>query len=80
MAFLGTAEEVGRNAFHFPPLHLECASALVAAYAGVAEPVCWAGPGPRPWALVTTAGFEFVRPTPRAGDRPAPDCLAEPRR
>ena len=25
IAFVGTAEEVGRNAFHLPPMHVECA-------------------------------------------------------
>jgi hypothetical protein len=45
IAFVGTPEEVGRNAFHLPPLHLGCAQVLV----GEATQV------------VTTAGFEFVR-------------------
>ncbi len=48
IAFVGTTAEVGRNAFHAPPLHLSCAQELVA--------------GRREWELVTTAGFEFVRP------------------
>ena len=52
VAFLGTPEEIGRNAFHLPPLHVECAEALQQT------------PGADPeWQLVTTAGFEFVRPT-----------------
>jgi hypothetical protein len=51
IAFLGTPREVGRNAFHLPPMHLQCAEELRA------------DPGADPeWALVTTAGFEFVRP------------------
>ncbi|MFL6108827.1 MAG: hypothetical protein ACJ72D_12815 [Marmoricola sp.] len=51
IAFLGTPEEVARNAFHLPPMHLTCAEELRA------------GPGADPeWELVTTAGFEFVRP------------------
>jgi hypothetical protein len=55
IAFLGTAVEVGRNAFHAPPLHLECATELR---------------GERPdWELVTTAGFEFVRPAREDLDR-----------
>jgi len=45
IAFVGSAEEVGRNAFHLPPLHLECAQELVGETTQV----------------VTTAGFEFVR-------------------
>ena len=48
IAFVGTEREVGRNAFHAPPLHLSCARALVAERSD--------------WRLVTTAGFEFVRP------------------
>ena len=51
VAFLGTPEEVGRNAFHLPPMHVACAEALRRA----------PGADPR-WQLVTTAGFEFVRP------------------
>ena len=55
IAFVGTEREVGRNAFHAPPLHLTCARELV---------------GERPdWTLVTTAGFEFVRPTREDDDR-----------
>jgi hypothetical protein len=51
VAFLGTPEEVGRNAFHLPPMHLACAEELQRS------------PGAdRRWQLVTTAGFEFVRP------------------
>ena len=55
IAFVGTSTEVGRNAFHAPPLHLECAHALRRE---------------RPdWELVTTAGFEFVRPGREDVDR-----------
>ena len=51
IAFLGTEEEVARNAFHLLPMHVACAEQLRA------------GPrGDRSWTLVTTAGFEFVRP------------------
>jgi hypothetical protein len=46
IAFLGTAEEVGRNAFHLPPMHASCAETVL-------------GPSTE---VVTTAGFEFVRP------------------
>ena len=51
IAFLGTADEVARNAFHLPPMHVACAEDLRS------------GPGADPtWQLVTTSGFEFVRP------------------
>lgn len=61
LAFLGSALERDRNAFHFPAAHVECAEALLARVAGVAEPVLGQGSVPDPWVLVTTAGFEFVR-------------------
>ena len=52
VVFLGTPDEVARNAFHLPPFHLGCAEALRRT------------PGADPdWQLVTTAGFEFVRPS-----------------
>ena len=55
IAFVGTDGEVGRNAFHAPPMHAACAQALVVERAD--------------WRLVTTAGFEFVRPTREDDDR-----------
>ena len=51
IAFRGTAQEVGRNAFHLPPMHLACAEELRRT----------PDADPR-WQLVTTSGFEFVRP------------------
>ncbi len=62
LVLIGTAREVGRNAFHLPPLHRECAQALVTAYAEVTEPVFGQDDVPATWHLVTTGGFEFVRP------------------
>ena len=53
IAFVGTPEEVGRNAFHYPPLHVECAPSLLG----------------ESTELVTTAGFEFVRPAKEDADR-----------
>jgi len=53
IAFVGSAEEVGRNAFHLPPLHVECTPALVGESTQV----------------VTTAAFEFVRPAKEDADR-----------
>jgi hypothetical protein len=55
IAFLGTEDEVGRNAFHAPPLHLACAARLRARMPGTE--------------LVTTAGFEFVRASAEEEDR-----------
>ena len=52
IVFLGTPEEVARNAFHLQPMHAECAEELRRT------------PGADPlWQVVETAGFEFVRPS-----------------
>lgn len=55
IAFVGTAGEVGRNAFHYPPMHLSCAHVL----RGLVDDT----------EIVTTAGFEFVRPGREDDDR-----------
>ena len=51
IAFLATPEEIGRNAFYLPPMHVACANELRTR--PEADPA---------WRLVTTSGFEFVRP------------------
>jgi hypothetical protein len=58
IAFVGTAEEIGRNAFHYPPLHVDCAPSLIAG-----------SPLKESTELITTAGFEFVRPAKQDVDR-----------
>ena len=64
IAFIGTPEEVARNAFHLPPMHVACAEELRS------------GPGAdATWQLVTTSGFEFVRPSREDLD---PDPRFEP--
>ena len=55
IAFVGTPTEVGRNAFHAPPLHVSCAREVLEERDG--------------WVLTTTAGFEFVRPGREDEDR-----------
>jgi hypothetical protein len=52
IAFLGNENEVARNEFHLPPMHQACAEELRTG--GDVEPGLQ---------LVTTAGFEFIRPT-----------------
>ncbi|MCZ4499636.1 MAG: hypothetical protein JWQ74_2189 [Marmoricola sp.] len=49
VAFLGNDDEVGRNSFHVPPLHVACAEDLRAAGGGELQ-------------VVLTGGFEYVRP------------------
>ena len=51
VAFVGMPAEIARNAFHAPPLHVECATALLAHPAAN-----------RDWRVVSTSGFEYVRP------------------
>ena len=53
IAFLGTPEEEGRNAFHLPPMHVACAQTVQEA----------------DQVLVSTSGFEFVRPAREDADR-----------
>jgi hypothetical protein len=71
IAFVGTAAEDARNAFHFPPLHLGCAETLAAALVEHGVPVPGqepAGPAVAPL-VVACAAFEIVRPTAADLDR-----------
>lgn len=69
LAFVGSQAELGRLAFHVPPMHVECAEALLATYAHVSEPVLGIDVSPAEWVLVTTSSFEFVRPRREDDDR-----------
>ncbi len=64
IAFVGTPVEIGRNAFHNPPLHVGCAEELLRRQH--ADPT---------WQVVRTAAFEFVRPT---SEDPDPEPRFEP--
>ena len=61
IAFLGPRHEVDRNAFHFPPTHVECARGPLAAYFCRWDQPVLGQDEVVPWVLVTTASFEFVR-------------------
>ena len=69
LAFVGSAEEADRNAFHFPACHVECAQALLDVVARLAVPVLGQPVPVDPWVLVTTPAFEFVRPSSGEDDR-----------
>jgi hypothetical protein len=71
IAFLGSRWESDRNAFHFPPTHLECAERLLGLYGSVPSPVLGQPEPVEEWILVTTAGFEYVRPSAEQVDRRA---------
>lgn len=61
VAFVGTPDEALDGEFAFPPCHVGCAREVAAdpgQRLGHAE-------APRRWVLVTTAGFDLVRPTRR---------------
>ena len=69
LAFLGSRREVDRMAFHFPACHVECAEALLAAYALLDVPVLGQDAPPSDWTVVTSASFEFVRASKDDADR-----------
>lgn len=52
IAFVATPLEVSRSAIHAPPLHVGCAHDLRGL--PLADPA---------WEILTTSGFEFVRPS-----------------
>ncbi|NRQ49243.1 hypothetical protein [Aeromicrobium stalagmiti] len=67
IAFIGSETEGLDRMFAFPPTHLECAHEALdlfvpigGSHLGHAEP-------PLRWTLITTGGFDLVRPT-RRGD------------
>jgi hypothetical protein len=69
IAFVGSPQEADRNAFHFPPCHLDCAQALLGAVANLDVPVLGQDGPVGSWVLVTTPAFEFVRPSGLEDDR-----------
>ena len=69
VTFVGSAEEAGANAFHYPPLHRGCAEAALRLYPALGEPVLGQLARVDTWALVVTGGFELERPASRHGDQ-----------
>ncbi len=69
IAFLGSAEEAGRNEFHFPPTHLACAELALETWAREWSASLGQAAGTDSWTLVTTSGFEFIRMGSDAIDR-----------
>jgi hypothetical protein len=82
VAFLGSALEAARNAFHFPPSHVSCAEAALAVWADGDSAALGHSAPPEGWALVTTSGFEYIRPSGESDDRRsvfAPNSVIETR-
>ncbi len=83
VVFLGSVVEAERNEFHFPPAHLPCAEAAVEVWGGESSAALGHPAHPPQWVLVTTSGFEYVRPTEEWVDRRAvfaPNSVIEDRR
>ncbi|WP_445255841.1 hypothetical protein [Nocardioides aurantiacus] len=69
VAFVGSGEELARNAFHFPPTHRACAEHALTHWAPTWSASLGHSSPPESWVLVTTSGFEFVRQNADAVDR-----------
>jgi hypothetical protein len=83
VAFLGSEEEADRNEFHFPPTHPACAEVAIEVWGTTGSASLGFHHAPAAWALVTTSGFEFVRPTSEWTDRRpvfSPNSMIEDRR
>ncbi|MET1061965.1 MAG: hypothetical protein ABWX71_03640 [Aeromicrobium sp.] len=68
IAFIGSSEEAEAGSFDFPPTHLECAREALDLFAPIGGRHLGHSEPPLTWALVTTGGFDLVRPT-RRGDK-----------
>jgi hypothetical protein len=69
VAFLGSVLEADSNAFHFPPAHVQCAEAALAVWAEGSSAALGHPSPPEGWVLVTTSGFEYIRPSGESRDR-----------
>jgi hypothetical protein len=69
VAFLGSTLEADRNEFHFPPSHVGCAETALSVWAGSRSAALGHLSPPEGWALVTTSGFEYIRPSGESDDR-----------
>jgi hypothetical protein len=82
VVFLGSIAEVDANAFHFPPAHVGCAEAALAVWGDGGSAALGHPSPPEGWALVTTSGFEYIRPSGESDDRRAvfaPNSVIETR-
>ncbi|WP_229051628.1 hypothetical protein [Aeromicrobium sp. Leaf350] len=66
VAFLGSAEEADAVEFLFPPCHVACAEEAVREHAPRGA-VLGHAEAPGEWVVLTTGGFDLVRPTKRGG-------------
>jgi hypothetical protein len=67
VTFIGGADEADAGMFAFPPVHLDCAHEALDLFAPIGGRHLGHVEAPLTWAVVTTGGFDLVRPT-RRGD------------
>jgi hypothetical protein len=62
LTLFGSRAELDRLAFHLPPAHAECVTTLLESWRGV-DAALAGQPAPlETWTVVTTGGFEYLRP------------------
>ena len=67
IAFLGPEAEAADGLFVFPPTHLSCADAALRLFVPIGGRHLGQPEPPLRWSLVTTGGFDLVRPGRRGG-------------
>lgn len=67
IAFLGPEAEALDGSFTFPPTHLTCADEALDLFVPIGGKHLGQAEAPLRWALVTTGGFDLVRPSRRGG-------------
>lgn len=68
VAFLGSTLEADRNAFHFPPAHVQCAETALTVWGDSYSVALGHSTPPGEWTLVTTSGFEYIRASGESED------------
>jgi len=67
IAFIGAEAEAADGMFAFPPTHLDCAEAALDLFVPIGGSHLGRAEPPLRWSLVTTGGFDLVRPARRGG-------------
>ncbi|MEJ7634834.1 hypothetical protein [Aeromicrobium sp.] len=65
VAFFGPDSEAETGLFTFPPTHLECAHEVLNLFVPIGGRHLGQPEAPLKWSLVTTAGFDLIRPSRR---------------
>ncbi|WP_162891355.1 hypothetical protein [Aeromicrobium sp. A1-2] len=67
IAFFGPDSEGEAGLFTFPPMHVSCAQAALDLFVPIGGSHLGQVEPPLRWTLLTTGGFDLVRPTRRGG-------------